>query len=259
MIGSVTKNIELTRQEYDDLKNYCKLNKLDEDKVLKKSYTQGFQIEKYGLLSNDSKPIVEEIIKEVEVEKIVEVVKEIPIEKVVEIIKEVPVEKLVEIIKEVPGPTTEVKVVEYVDREVIVEVPVEKIVEKIVNIYDNAQIDDLVKKIELLENQPPKIIEKVKEVVIEIPKEIIIEKEVIKEVPKEIIVEKEIIKEVIVKQDESKSKMIEETLHNLRLELLSKDKKINELQTKLSEISKSKFNMGAVYLRGSNLDETLMK
>jgi hypothetical protein len=71
--------------------------------------------------------------------------------------------------------------------------------------------------------------------------------------------EKEIIKEVIVKQDESKSKMIEETLHNLRLELLSKDKKINELQTKLSEIYKSKFNMGAVYLRGSNLDETLMK
>jgi hypothetical protein len=247
MIGSVTKNIELTRQEYDDLKNYCKLNKLDEDKVLKKSYTQGFHIEKYGLLSNDSKPIVEEIIKEVEVEKIVEVIKEIPVEKVVEIIKEV------------PGPTTEVKVVEYVDREVIVEVPVEKIVEKIVNIYDNSQIDELVKKIELLENQPPKIIEKVKEVVIEIPKEIIIEKEVIKEVPKEIIVEKEIIKEVIVKQDESKSKMIEETLHNLRLELLSKDKKINELQTKLSEISKSKFNMGAVYLRGSNLDETLMK
>lgn len=54
-------------------------------------------------------------------------------------------------------------------------------------------------------------------------------------------------------------KMLEETLHNLRLDNLSKDKKINELQNKLSEISNSRFNMGAVYLRGSNLDETLLK
>lgn len=237
----IQKNIELTKEEYEDLKTYCKINKLEESKILKKSFVQGYQIVKYGLLSNDPKPIIQEVIKEIEVERIVEV------EKIVEITKEIPVERIVEVIKEIPSPPKEIMVTQYVDREVIKEVPVEKIVEKIVNIHDNSQVDVLVRKIEELENRPPVTIEIVKEVIVEVPKEIIVE------VPKEVIVE------MPIKQDETKMKMLEETLHNLRLDNLSKDKKINELQNKLSEISNSRFNMGAVYLRGSNLDETLLK
>ena len=109
-------------------------------------------------------PVEKEVVKEVEVEKVVEVVKEVPVEKVVEVVKEVPVEK--EVVKEVEVP---VEVV--VEKEVIKEVEVEKVVTK--------------------------------EVIKEVPVEKVVTKEVVKEVPVEKVVTKEVVREVVVTGDAS--------------------------------------------------------
>ncbi len=128
--------------------------------------------------------------------------------------------------------------VEYVDREVVREVPVEKIVEKIVNIYDNSQIDELLLKIQQLEQREPEKVEVIKEVPVEIVKEVIVERMV---------------------GDDSKQKMLEQTLQTLRSDVIQKDKKIKEMEGIIESFQKYKDNVGAVYLRGSNLDEALYK
>lgn len=240
--------LSLLNSEYKELTDYCNLNDLLISEVVKKSYKSGFNIERYGLL-NGSQPtneVVKEVIKEVPVqvivEKKVEVIKEVPVEviveKTVEVIKEVPVEKIVEIIKEVPLPPIETKVIEYVDKEVVREVPVEKIVTKIEYICDNTQTNELLLKIQQLEQREPEKIEVIKEVPVEIVKEVIVEKMV---------------------GDESKQKMLEQTLQTLRSDLINRDKKIKELEEIIQSFEKYKHNVGAVYLRGSNLDETLFK
>jgi hypothetical protein len=220
--------LSLSNSEYKELTAYCNLNDLLISEVVKKSFLEGFNIERYGLLSES--PKVNEVIKEVEI------IREVPIEKIVE--------KVVEVVKEVPSAPIEVRVVEYVDREVIREVPVEKIVEKIVNIYDNSQIDELLLKIQQLEQREPDKVEIVKEILVE----------VIKEVPVEVI--KEVVVEKLV-GDESKQKMLEQTLLTLRSDIIQKDKKIKEMEEIIQSFEKYKQKIGAVYLRGSNLDETL--
>ena len=120
--------IDLTTNEQKDLRGYCKLNKLDETEIVKKSYLEGFQIEKYGLLSKTGG----------EQEKRVE----IPIEVIKEVVK-----------------------IEYV--EVIKEIPIEKIVIKTEYVSDTTQINELLLKIQQLENKPPEVIETIKEVVVE--------------------------------------------------------------------------------------------
>jgi hypothetical protein len=195
----------LTNTEHKELISYCNLNDLLVSSVVKQSFTTGFNIERYGLLGDSP--------KETEVIKEVEVVKEVPVEKIVEVIKQV------EVIKEVP---IEVKVIEYVDREVVREVPVEKVVEKIVNIYDNSQIDELLLKIQQLEERKPEVIEK-------------------------------------VVGDETKQRMLEQTLQTLRADNFNKDKRIKELEEIVSDFKKYEQKMGAVFLRGTNLDDTLFK
>ena len=108
---------ELSSSEHKDLTSYCKLNNLNPDLIVKKSYFEGFRIEKYGLLSGSGgtieKEVIKEVIKYVEVPVVEE--KEIVRIEYVEIEKPVEVEKIVEVIKEVP-----------VDRVVIKEVIIEK-------------------------------------------------------------------------------------------------------------------------------------
>ena len=147
-----------------------------------------------------------------------EVIREKRVEIPVEVIKEV--EKIVELIKEVP-----VEVI----REV--EVPVEKII----TIYDNSSEAELLLKIQELENRPPEVIE------VEIEKEV----EVIKEVIKEVVVEKNV-------GDNSKQKLLEETIQKLRNELQLKNKEIADLKNTVQDIQKSSGSRG-VYLDGSNL------
>ncbi len=143
--------LQLDYKQSQDLTRYCELNKLVPEDIVKKSYLEGFMIEKYGLLgktlNEGEKHVIKEVIVEKRVEIPVEVIKEVvkieyvevPVEKVVTVEK--PVEKLVEVIKEVP-------VDKVVIKEIIKEVPVEKIV----TIYDNSSENELLLKIQQLEN-----------------------------------------------------------------------------------------------------------
>ena len=119
-------------------------------------------------------------------------------------------------------------------------------------------------KIQQLEDTPPKVIEVIKEVPVdkvvikevvkEIPVEVVVEKEVIKEV--EVIVEKEVEKTVV---DNSKAQMLQDTIQKMRGDLMDKDKQIKELEKKVESLVQSDLQRGAVYLRGSNLNDTLYK
>lgn len=133
---------------YNDLVQYCKLNDLDIQNIINKSFISGFNIERYGLLNNGSQEVIE-------VEKVV--IKEI--EKPIEIIKEV------EVIREVEKPIEVIKEVE-----IVKEVPIEKIK----YITDDNKTNELILEIErlkneldLTKNQKPKEIEIIKEVVVD--------------------------------------------------------------------------------------------
>ena len=245
--------LKLSNAEHKDLVDYCNLNDLLISSVVKDSFTAGYNIEKYGLLNTDQEvkevEVIKEVTKYIEVERPVEVIKEVIIEKTVEVIKEVPVEriveKIVEVIKEVP-------VEKVVIQEVIREVPVEVVVKKTEYISDNTQINELLLKIQQLEDTPPRIVEVIKEVPVD--------RVVIQEKPVEVIIEKEVIREVektVV--DNSKSQMLQETLQKIRGEGIEKDKRIKELEKQIDDIKQMDLQRGAVYLRGSNLNDTLYK
>jgi hypothetical protein len=123
-----------------------------------------------------------------------------------------------------------------------------------------------------------KEVEVIKEVVkyVEVPVEIIkeveviqyVDKEVIKEVPVEIIKEKivNVIQEVPVPNidkigDETKSNdkvlLLQETLQKLRKELTDKNSRITELEEINKQLESIKVSQGAVYLKGSNLNERM--
>jgi len=190
--------LDLNSKEYQDLAKYCELNKLVLGDIVKKSYLEGFMIEKYGLLNGS------ESTKEVEVIK--EVIKyvEVPVVEEKEVIKieYVEVEKIVEVIKEVP-------------------------VTNLDNICDKTYVDELLKKIEELENQPPKVVE--------------------------VVVEKE--------GDDSSLKpkldALQNTLMKIRQENIEKDKKILEYEKTIEDIQRLQENKQAVYLNGSNLSNKL--
>jgi hypothetical protein len=279
MLSDNRKIIVLTKTELQDLESYCKLNTLDVDKIVKDSYLQGFQIEKYGLLTQNGEPrviekevIIEkrveipvEIIKEVEkpvieyVEIEKEIVREVPreitVEKIVEVIKEIPVEKVVEktveIIKEVP-------VDKVVIQEVIKEVPVEKVVTKTEYITDESKVQQLVDELERLKNTPPTIIEKeiIKE--IEVPVEVIREVEVVTERVVEVPVE--VVKEVLVEKKTSEdTQRLQETLGKIRQQVVDKDVKIKALEEEIATLKGLQQQQKAVYLKGSNLDDKLYR
>lgn len=259
--------LKLTADEHRDLVAYCNLNDLLISSVVKGSFTTGFNIERYGLLNAGpqvkEKVVEKEVIKYVEVPKIeekeivkieyveVEKIREVPVEKLVEkeIIKEVPVErvveKIVEIIKEVP-------VEKIVIQEVVKEIPVEKVVEKIVKVSDDTQINELLTKIQQLENIPPKIVEVIKEIPVE---KVVIQEKTI-EVPFEKIVE--VVKET-QGVDKSKFDALQQTVLKLRQETLEKDKLIKEYEKTINEIQKFQDKTGASYMKGSNLDDKLYR
>ena len=233
--------LKLSNAEHKDLVDYCNLNDLLISSVVKDSFIAGYNIEKYGLLNTDQEvkevEVIKEVTKYIEVEKPVEVIKEVPVERIVE--------KIVEVIKEVP-------VEKVVIQEIIREIPVEVVVTKTEYISDNTQINELLLKIQQLEDTPPRIVEVIKEVPVD--------RVVIQEKPVEVIIEKEVIREVektVV--DNSKSQMLQETLQKIRGEGIEKDKRIKELEKQIDDIKQMDLQRGAVYLRGSNLNDTLYK
>ena len=262
----------LSKSENQDLISYCNLNDLRISEVIKKSYLEGFNIERYGLLNvggEKEKQVEKEVIVEKRVEIPVEVIKEVvkveyvevPVDKIVEvtkeIIKEVPVEKIVEVIKEVP-------VDKVVIQEVIKEVPVEKIVyvtdheemkskifqkeqefdeqrrifstktQEMENIF-HYEKNELLSKIQQLESKEPEVRE------VEVIKEIIIEKE--------------------SSDNNLKSKLeaLQNTVQKLKQDNIEKDKQIKEYEKTIEEIQKFQQDKKAAFLRGSNLDDTLYK
>ena len=233
--------INLSQKEIKDIQRFCELNKIEDiPSFLRDCAWKGYEIEKFGLLGKmggvQEKRVEIEVIREKRVEIPVEVIKEVVkveyVEVPVEVIKEVPVDKIVEVIKEVP-------VERVVIQEVIKEVPVEKIV----TIYDNSTENELLLKIQQLENRPPEIVEVEK--IIEIEKEV----EKIVEVIKEVVVEK-------TTTDNSKQKALEETIQKIRTELQLKNKEINDLKLTISDIQKQGGSK-SVYMDGSNLGKIL--
>jgi hypothetical protein len=289
--------INLTTNEQKDLKSYCKLNELDETEIVKKSYLEGFKIEKYGLLGNtggvQEKQVVKEVIVEKRVEIPVEVIKEVVkieyvdvpvdrvVEKIVEITKEVPVdrvvEKIVEVIKEVP-------VEKVVIKEVIKEIPIETVVTKTEYVSDNTQTNELLLKIQQLESDKQLFSTKTQELEGQVQKfstkttemENIFQDKMSKKEqeldrlrqeldkqldipPVEKIVEVVVEKEITDNSLKSKLDALQNTLSKVRQETLEKDKKIRELEQTIQEIQKFQDNKQAVYLKGSNLDDKLYK
>jgi len=245
--------INLSTTEHKDLLSYCNLNDLLISSVVKDSFTTGFNIERYGLLNSGQevieKEVIKEIIKYVEVpvveEKEVIKIEYIDVEKPIEVIKEVVVEKIVEVVKEVPFDRVVEKIVE-----VVKEIPVEKIVyiydkkeEELVpnlnNIWDETKVNELLLKIQQLENQEPII--------------------------KEVIVEKEVIREVVVEKETTdnslkpKLEALQNTVQKLKQDNIDKDKKIREYEKTIEDIQKFNDDKRAMFLKGSNLDDKLYK
>ena len=278
--------LELNSNQYKDLTRYCELNKFIPEEIVKKSYLEGFMIEKYGLLGNtggaQEKQVEVEVIREKRVEIPVEVIKEVvkveyvevPVEKIVTVEK--PVEKLVEVIKEVP-----VEVIKEVTVEKLVEVIKEVPVEKIVTIYDNSSENELLLKIQQLEQEfstktteigmikqefSTKTTEmenifhdkmsKKDEELDELRRTL---DEHLAKPPVEKIVEVVVEKETTDNSSKSKLDALQTTLAKVRQETLEKDKKIKELEQTIQEIQKFQDNKQAVYLKGSNLDDKLYK
>jgi len=285
MGSDAIKELVLTKEELADLQTFCKLNKLEIDDVIASAFRQGYRIEKYGLLGTPGVVQEKVIEKEVIVEKRVEVPVEVIIEKPViqyvevekEIIKEIPIDRVVEKIVEV---TKEIPVEKVVIKEVIKEIPIEKVVEKEIFITDDNQVNELLFKIQQLETDKELFSTKTRELEGEVQKFSTIKTEIenifqnkmskkeeeldelrhsldiLRQTPP---VEK--IVEVVIEKpvDDSKSQKLQETLAKLRQDILDKDKKISDLELKISELMGLQQEKKALYLKGSNLDDKLYK
>jgi hypothetical protein len=253
------------------LSAYCLENEIkDIDNFIFKCFKQGFDIKKYGLLGETlnegekhlktdvigEKEIIKEIIVEKRVEIPVEVIKEV--EKIVEVVKEIPietikeVEKIVEVVKEVP--------IEIIT-EVIVEkeIPIDRIVEKEIYITDNQQVNELLGKVAQLE-----------ESILQLNQELDNEKQKFttetekvanfyqSEMSKKDEELDQVRRNLDVSLDKSNEKLLQDTLQKLRKELTEKNEKIKELikiNNDLENISKT--GKSAIFLRGSNLNDTI--
>ena len=221
--------LNLSSTENKDLVSYCNLNDLRISEVIKKSYLEGFNIERYGLLSGkvggtQEKQVEKEVIREKRVEIPVEVIKEVVRIEYVEIEKPVEVEKIVEVIKEVPVDRVVIK-------EVIKEIPIETVVTKIEYICDNSETNKLLLKIQELENRPPETVEIIKEVIVE--------------------------KETTDNSLKPKLDALQNTVQKLKQDNIDKDKLIKEYEQTIKDIQVHQQSTKAMYLRGSNLDEKL--
>ena len=143
-------------------------------------------------------------------------------------------------------------------KEIRVEVPVEvireveKIVTKIEYICDKSGESELFGKIKQLEEEMSKKDEKLDE----LRRNLDI---TLNEPPVEIIKEVEKIVEVIkeVEKPNDRVEMLQETLISLRKELQTKNERIKELEKINRDLENLSSNKGAVFLRGSNLNNRI--
>jgi hypothetical protein len=234
--------INLSQQEIKDIQRFCELNKIEDIPTFLRTCTwKGYEVEKYGLLGKTGG--IQE--KRVEIEVIREKRVEIPVEVIKEVVKieyvEVPVEVIKEVIKEVP-------------------------VEKIVTIYDNSSENELLLKIQQLEDEKKIFSTKLTDTEQRLhifstktqENENIFQNrinELENREPERI----EIVKEVVVEKtttDNSKQKALEETIQKIRTELQLKNKEINDLKLTITDMQKQGGSK-SVYMDGSNLGKIL--
>jgi hypothetical protein len=243
----------LSNTENKDLVSYCNLNDLSISEVIKKSYLEGFNIERYGLLNlggTQERLVEKEVIVEKRVEVPLEVIKEVvkveyvevekPIEKVVEVIKEVPIEKIVYIYdKKEEEPVTNLDNICDKLEEMIFQKEQEllEIMQKfstktteMENIFQNEK-NELLSKIQQLEEKEPEVREVVREVIIE--------------------------KETYDNNLQPKLDALQNTVQKLKQDNIDKDRKIKEYEKTIEEIQKFNGGVKAVFLNGSNLDKKL--
>jgi hypothetical protein len=233
--------LKLTNEEHKELVAYCNLNDLLISSVVKDSFTTGFNIERYGLLNTggqvQEKIVEKEVIKYVEVpvvqEKEVVKIEYVEVEKPVEVIKEIPVEKIV-------------------IQEVVKEVPVEKIVEIEKIIYDNSKTDEEMKLFSTKVTEMENIFQNEKNELLLKIQQLEDRKPEIVEVIKEVVVEKETNDEGL----RPKIEALQNTVQKLKQDNIDKDRKIKEYEKTIQEI-KMVQDRQAVYLKGSNLDNKL--
>ena len=236
------------KETLGSVESFCKLNNIeDKEDFIYLCFKQGFDIKKFGLLG--------ETLNEGEKHLKTDGIQENSVE--------------IEVI-----------------REIRVEVPVEKIVERIVNVIDDTKINELLLKIQQLENRPPEIVEVVKEV----PVDRVVEKIIyttdniqinelggkIAELEQEISTKttemENIFQNRMSKKDEeldelrqklddpvtnNKLNMLQDTLQNLRNDLSLKNDKINELEKINQELQKTANLQNAIYMKGSNLNSRI--
>lgn len=225
-----------------DILDYCKLNNIDDVELfVSQCFKQGFDIKKYGLLGKTLNEGEKDLKTSGEREKWVE--KEVIVEKRVEI----PVEVIKEIEKIIEVPVEIIKEV-VVEKEVIKEVPIEKVVTKVEYISDKTTEDELGGIIAELKNEMSKKDEKLDELRRSL--DIALDKP-----PVEIIKEVEVIKEVEKPND--KVIMLQDTLQKLRSEMKDKNTEIDGLKGLIKQLESRLNPTGAVYMKGSNINENL--
>ena len=212
------------------MSEYCKLNSIEDvDGFVKKCFDTGFNIEKYGLLgktlNEDEKHLKKGIVGEKQVE--IEVIREIRVEIPVEVIKEVPVEKIVTKIEYVRDENNENELFR----------KIEQLEQNIFHL--NEQIESERKifstKIEEMENNfhyemsnKDKMLDKVRG-------------------------------NLDISVDESKIKMLQQTVQNLNTEIRELKNKNEELNKKLLEQPKQLGNIPAKFHGSSNLNDNLYR
>ena len=218
----------------DSVQKYCELNKIDDiDGFIRKCFDSGFNIEKYGLLGKT----LNEGEKDLKTSGVQEKRAEI------EVIREIRVEVPVEVIKEI---------------EKIVEVPVEKVVTKIEYISDKNTENELGGIITKLEGnifQLKQDLEKERQIFSTKTTEL--ENNFQNEMAKKDQELDELRRSLDIKLDDSKTKMLQDTLQKLRSEMSKKDEKIKELERINQELENTKQPLKGVFMRGSNLNDTL--
>jgi chromosome segregation ATPase len=217
--------LNFSQSQLKEIKAYCKLNDIsDTDAFIKNCFEKGYNIEKYGLLSEDGKLIEKEIIVEKRVEVPVEVIK------VVEVVKEVPVEKIVTIYDKSD------------DSELLLKI------QQLEN-----QKKEFSTKTQEMEDVRQEFSTKTQEM------ENIFQNKMSKK-DEEIDKLRHSLDEVLAKPpvDTTKEKALQETLQKLKTQIIEKDKKIKELENELMNFLNSNEKKG-IFLRGSNLGDTLYK
>lgn len=132
--------INLSSSQHKELKRFCELNSLDQEKLVKSAYEKGIKIEMYGLLNNENnfqdngeiEKITQEFSTKMEqMEKIFQDEKKELLERIEKLgegrVVEVPVDRVREVEKVVEKPVEVIKEIEK-----FIEVPVEVIKEVIV-------------------------------------------------------------------------------------------------------------------------------